>query len=221
MSSSEFIANSIILPKEQIGMKDHNEFYDGDILLIDCEESEDPTVKKNVGNSVLPDTLINDLEEEEKNLDKSSFFFSIGNCNVDMKSMQRFVIIDDHKLVRENTSNLIKKVLKSLGVHQYEVLEGTDGIDLLNFLRNDVDGIIKYVFIDENMEYLNGSEAVSIVRKLEEKGKIKKYPIASVTAFDDNDTKSRIIKAGINRIIPKPCTKTDLTNILTKILFEN
>jgi hypothetical protein len=87
------------------------------------------------------------------------------NSNIETGCFHKFVIIDDHKLVRENTSNLMKKVLKSLGVPQFEILEGTDGIDLLKFLRNDIDGLIRYVFIDENMEYLNGSEAFQIVRK--------------------------------------------------------
>jgi CheY-like chemotaxis protein len=74
----------------------------------------------------------------------------------------------------------------------------------LNIIRKDIDGQIKYVFIDENMEYLNGSEAVQIIRKLEEKRKIKRYQIASISAFYDVYTKSRIINSGVNTIIPKP-----------------
>jgi len=105
-------------------------------------------------------------------------------------------------------------------IKNFEILEGADGIDLLNIIRRDVEGLIKYVFTDENMEYLNGSEAVQIIRKLEEKRKIKRYPIASITAFDDVDTKNRVINSGVNTIIPKPCTKTDLSKLLNKILFD-
>ncbi len=108
-----------------------------------------------------------------------------------------------------------------MGIENFQILEGSDGIDLLNILRNDSFGQIKVIFIDENMEYLNGSETVSIERKLEEKKKIKNYKIASVTAFDDVNTRENILKSGANTIISKPCTKSDITNVLSLFLSLN
>ena len=73
------------------------------------------------------------------------------------------------------------------------------------------------VELDENMEYLNGSETVKILRKLEEKNVINKYNYVSVTAFDDQETKNNIIKSGINSILSKPCTKSSLINVVKKL----
>ena len=62
------------------------------------------------------------------------------------------VVIDDHKLVRDNTVNLLKNVLSFLKINDYAILEGSDGIDLLNFIRLDKEKKIEYIFIDENMD---------------------------------------------------------------------
>ena len=102
--------------------------------------------------------------------------FSLGNYECYQKKFQ-IVVIDDHKLVRENTVNLIRNVFKYLKINDYGILEGSDGVDLLNIVRLDKENKIKYIFIDENMYYLNGSEAVSIVRKFEEYKKINRYEI--------------------------------------------
>jgi signal transduction histidine kinase/CheY-like chemotaxis protein len=124
------------------------------------------------------------------------------------------VVIDDQQLVRENTVNLIKLVLKSLNIYSIGVIEGTDGIELLNIIRLDTDNKIKCIFVDENMEYLNGSESVIIIRKLEQSNKFKKHLIISISALDDIDSKDKILNSGVDIVIRKPCTKSDLKNIL-------
>ena len=57
------------------------------------------------------------------------------------------------------------------------------------------------------MNYLNGSDAVSIIRKLEQLNKIKSFYIVSITAFDDIETKNNIMKSGINQIISTQANK--------------
>ena len=64
--------------------------------------------------------------------------------------------------------------------------------------------------------YLNGSEAVRLIRRFEHDKKIKNYKIISVTAFDDEETRKNIISSGIDEILIKPCTKFDLLNILKR-----
>jgi signal transduction histidine kinase len=129
----------------------------------------------------------------------------------------KIVVVDDHKLVRENTINLINSVLNDIDLPSFEIVEYTDGIELLNALKTDINFRIKLILIDENMEYLNGRETVNIIRKLEENKKINKYFIVSVTAYDDKETKKSILSSGVDSIICKPCTKTDLKSILNKI----
>ena len=70
------------------------------------------------------------------------------------------------------------------------------------------------------MEFLNGSEAVRIIRKMEENNKILHYPIVSITAFEDTQTRQNIINSGVDSIITKPCNKSDILHLLSKF-FEN
>ena len=96
----------------------------------------------------------------------------------------------------------------------YDIIEGSDGIELLNIIRLDKDNKIKCIFLDENMEYLNGSETISILRKLEHEEKIMKYYIVSITALDDQFSINKVIYSGVDKIIPKPCSKSDLKKII-------
>ena len=51
---------------------------------------------------------------------------------------------------------------------------------------------IKCIFIDENMDYLNGSETIKIIRKLQNMNKINSYNIVSITALEDNESKIKM-----------------------------
>ena len=134
-----------------------------------------------------------------------------------LEKINKIVVIDDHKIIRQNTISLISGVLATLEINDVDILEGSDGIELLYILINDKSHQIKYIFLDETMEYLNGSDTVRIIRKLEADDKIKNYKIVSLTAFDDTETKNYILNSGVNSIISKPCTKSDITSILCNI----
>ena len=102
-------------------------------------------------------------------------------------------------------------------MNEFKIIEGIDGLDLFQFIRNDEENKIKCIFIDENMEYMNGSESVRIIRKLEQFSKIKKYFIISITALEDHESKKNILNSGVDLIIPKPCTSSDLIKIFKTI----
>ena len=146
-----------------------------------------------------------------------NYNFSLFGC-INSSSENYIVVVDDHKLVRINTINLIKLTLSSLNIDNFTIIEGSDGIDLLNIVRKDENCKIKCVFTDENMEYLNGSEAVKIIRKLEQNNKFKPQHIVTITAFDDNGTRNNILESGVNSILSKPCSKTAIKSILQKII---
>jgi hypothetical protein len=61
------------------------------------------------------------------------------------------------------------------------------------------------------MEYLNGSESVGIIRRLQKFDKIIKFKIASVTSFEDDETKNIIKNSGMDAVFSKPMSKTQLT----------
>ena len=131
----------------------------------------------------------------------------------------KIVVVDDNKFIRGTTVNLIRNVLTNLNIIDIEILEASDGIDLLNMVRLDKSFKIKVIFIDENMEYMNGSEAVRLIRKMEDNNKIKNYNIVSITALEDNDSRDRILSSGVNTIISKPCGKSDISKIISKIVI--
>jgi CheY-like chemotaxis protein len=149
----------------------------------------------------------------------TNFNFSIAKMLGNDKKFT-VLVIDDHKLVRDNTKNLIKGALVTLKLEDYDILEGNDGIDLLNFVRLDHEGKIKIIFTDENMEYINGSEAIKIMRKLEENKKMKNYTIASISAFDDIVTKKRILDSGANLVISKPTYKSEILKAVQNAVSE-
>ena len=120
--------------------------------------------------------------------------------------------MDDNKFIRNGIVTLIINVLSNLQINDVEILELSDGIELLYVIIKDSNRI-KYVFIDENMEFMNGSESVRIIRKMEKDNKINKFHIVSLTAFEDDYYKNLILDSGVNSIIPKPCTKYDISKI--------
>jgi signal transduction histidine kinase len=132
------------------------------------------------------------------------------------------LVIDDNMYIRKTLCNLISITFRKLEEekkikYKFEVIEGSDGIDVLNLAINrGIASKIKAVFIDENMEYLNGSESVRIIRNLQNLNKISKFSIASVTAFEDLPMKNYIKNSGIDEVYSKPLSKSQLLDFLDR-----
>jgi hypothetical protein len=92
------------------------------------------------------------------------------------------------------------------------VICGSDGIDILNYIREDQTNgnLIKCIITDENMEYLNGSYAVKILREFEKSGIIKPVNIITSTCHEDDITKANIMLSGSQIILAKPLNKLDV-----------
>lgn len=143
------------------------------------------------------------------------------NDKVESKIIKnKILIVDDHKFILDSLKNIIQISLKYLNLeNNFEVIEGRDGVDLLSYVIYDQinDNLIKCVITDENMEYINGSEAIEILRKLENSNKIKKILIVSLTAFVDDYNKNKIKNSGADYIFSKPCNQ----NIISNFIKEN
>jgi CheY-like chemotaxis protein len=154
---------------------------------------------KSTNVSSIPSTnLIIELEDEK----------------VSHNSIKKCVIIcDDCKMIRQSQRKLLMTLLP---IDEFEIYECNDGIDLvkkavdLNFLGVD----ILLILTDENMELMNGSEAVEILNNLIYKSKIKPMPICSVTAFEDKETKNKIFSKGVRKIFSKPLSREELEKYL-------
>ena len=182
--------------------------------ISDEEDSITVRQKIEVGND---DYLILRNLNVSNCLKITNFEISLGNF-LPKKKMFCILVVDDNKFVRETSIRLIKQVLSESQVNDIEIIELCDGIELLNTVIKDKSNLIKFIFIDEDMEFMNGSEAVRIIRKLEKNSRIHSYQIVSVTAFDDIETKNYIAKSGVDSILIKPCSKSNIRNVL-KILL--
>jgi len=131
-----------------------------------------------------------------------------------------FIIIDDNKYIRESVRNILERILKEKNyLHLVEILEGSDGVDLLKF---SIDYFytqrIQLVITDENMEFMQGSAAIKILREFEMQNKIPHYCIFSSTSFEDKISQDYIKDAGADFILNKPLNKEKLLQEL--INFE-
>lgn len=134
------------------------------------------------------------------------------------------LIVDDNKFSRESLKNLIEKILCKYKLEKYyKVKEADDGANIINLVIKDQyqNNRIKCILTDESMEFINGSEAIKIIRNLEDKKKIKPIIIASITAFEDKLIKKIIANVGVNYFIPKPCSESLLVKFFEEFkIFE-
>ena len=128
----------------------------------------------------------------------------------------KILVVDDNKFINFSVKKVVEKVLKNLN---YEVISACDGIEMLNIVRLDQSegNLIKCIITDENMEYLNGSQSVKIIRELEKERKIKPIIIISSTCHEDVDTKNIIYEAGSQLILSKPLNEIDLAKAFEEI----
>ena len=128
-----------------------------------------------------------------------------------MRKRSKIITVDDNLFVNLSVKAIIEKVLKDINI-DYEVLCASDGIDILQYIREDqMNGnLIKCIITDENMEFLNGSNAVKIIREFEKMGRIKPVNIISSTCHEDEITKNIILESGSQIILSKPLNALDV-----------
>lgn len=185
-----------------------NSFRNQNILYKDSYHKNNESLNDETKISVnIESTIRNSIEQPKSKFSKKE------NQN------KIIMIVDDHKFIRSTLKSLINKVLKQKNILDFENLEGSDGADIIYHLVNDQsnNNKIKCLITDENMEYINGSFAIQIIRKLEKERKIRKVTIASITAFEDESSKDLILKAGADTILPKPCND----KLILSFLEEN
>ena len=102
------------------------------------------------------------------------------------------LLVDDTSLIIASTERMINSVLASLDLlHEFEILKAFDGIDLLNFIIKDQKSHrILFTITDEQMEFLDGSDTVRLVRRLEKENRIKRQIICRSSADNRRVAKS-------------------------------
>jgi len=64
------------------------------------------------------------------------------------------------------------------------------------------------------MDYMNGSEAIKIIRKIENMGNIKRISIISLSCHEDPAFRDKIIQSGADFILTKPLTKQSIQSLI-------
>ena len=94
------------------------------------------------------------------------------SANEDCDEEYEVLVIDDHLLMINSIIFALKQLFTKYQITNYKIIKGYDGADLIKEITKDqTRNKIKLTLIDEDMEFLNGTDAVRIVRKLEEGGR--------------------------------------------------
>jgi CheY-like chemotaxis protein len=120
------------------------------------------------------------------------------------------LIIDDDHMVRACMKKMVGNCLQRLKLN-YEILEGTDGTDLVRYVVNDTNDLIRLIFTDENMNEVEGSEAIRAIRDIKENKSIK---VVSITSVEDDVSIKLIKDAGADRVYKKPVTRELLEQVV-------
>ncbi len=141
------------------------------------------------------------------------------NKLIDSDSHNNIIILaDDNDLINNCNKKIISKVLNEIGKYDYDILSVNDGIDIIKiFIDNLENKKIKLIISDENMDYLNGSDAIRFIRKLEKVKNLTKTKIVSLSCHEDNKIKEYIFNEGADYILTKPLTKLSIRAILEEI----
>ena len=188
-----------------------------DTVRLGCNDYIDP------GINFLDFKLQNDQVKSRSPISPQDFLILPVNQSLELsldvslksKKKGKILVVDDSHLVNEVTVRLLRKVLTEAG-SDMEIIVASDGSEMVhNIIQDQYKGNeIKCIFTDENMEYLNGSEAIRIIRNLENRRKVKFVNIISVTSNEEPYFIDEIKKAGAQTVLGKPLTKFVLARVL-------
>ena len=182
-----------------------NDFINPDVRLLKISFThEQSTLKLNISSEKCG-TLILPVTGQSRN---STF-------EINMEKKEKILIVDDNHYNCVSTKNILKKILKEAS-SEIEIIIGSDGADIIHHIIQDQSkgNEIKCIITDENMEYLNGSDAIKIIQNLESLNKIKNVKIISLTGNEDLEFKNKLFNAGAQAVFTKPLTKLLLANAL-------
>lgn len=134
--------------------------------------------------------------------------------NLELEEKDAIILCDDSNII----NNSHKRTIRDMLTNEYEYIMISDGIQLLEVVfryETIKNSKIKLVICDENMQFMNGSQAISILRAFQNQNKWSiKFPIYCATAFSDDTSKFNILASGFTDILAKPLTKSVLRDLL-------
>ena len=122
-------------------------------------------------------------------------------------------------VVDDSTINLdfMKEILKVLGLKSILATDGRKAIDIYMDSHREID----IVLMDENMDGMNGTEAIAGIREFERKKTLPPKPIIGLTGDIREDTVKKMNDAGADGVIRKPVRIDELKGVLFKYLAND
>ena len=131
-------------------------------------------------------------------------------------ALQKIIIVEDNHIIAQSTKKIFQNVIEENNL-DYEVTICDDGIDMIRtYLNEEFNCLLnlKMIITDENMEYMNGSEAIRFVREIEKRKKLIKVKIISLSSNEDINVTDNIFRAGADNVVQKPLTRQSILNLL-------
>lgn len=134
----------------------------------------------------------------------------------------KIIICDDENVIATSVKRLIETFCAEQGKEVF-VATCFNGVEVINRIVEDNNRNICYslLMIDEELPYINGSDVIGILKKMQKNKEIYNFPIYSVTGHESEDFMNEVLKIGADGIIRKPLSKKALSSILTKLKLLN
>ena len=102
--------------------------------------------------------------------------------------------------------------------NEYNTIKVSDGYDIINiFLNDELRKKIKLILTDENMDFLNGSEAIKFIRQFENSKKETPKFLVSLSANEDTSMNQYLSDCGADRILNKPFSKSNCRELFKEL----
>jgi len=127
------------------------------------------------------------------------------------------LIVDDNKFIRESFKCLLNKVLEKFNLeNKFKIQEAEDKSEIITKVIEDQynKNRIKYVISDEHMEFMNGSDAVRFLKKLEKNRKIRPIVFTSNSTFENYAARNHMRDIGFEFFLSKPCIESEVYTLL-------
>ncbi len=139
------------------------------------------------------------------------------------KLCKSFFYDDNDILLRTLNKMLFDLIMKRN--ENIEIINGDDGLDILNYIIKDQfnGNLIKCIITDENMEFINGTEAIGFLNKLQRRNKIRSLSVIILSSYEDNYIKKVSLNESLScEYMSKPITINQLERkLLDMNIFTN
>ena len=156
---------------------------DNNIFLIEKEATEEArsltTHNQDIFFAIDENKKLQMIHSE---MDSDSNFPSMNN-GANYRPGKAILLIDDTPLILSSMERIILNTMRTMNLQDVEIIKGFDGVDMIRHIVEDQRmNRILFTIVDEKMEFLNGSEAMRVVRKMEKENRIRKQVICRLSA---------------------------------------